>query len=289
MKKKLQKITSLLALMVVIITQSIAVNAANNASMKLIPPDIRISEVTFSEYDLLKDSLSKEEMNQLVLEKIMQKSNKGNRFFIGLDVQDLTVESIDSLSDAQIRSLGWASCTLYHWFLSHDYNPNLGQYGTTEARIGYTWSWDEKPVFTFTDIIGFGWQADNVMTIDPSGSYSTTSYYTVHNPNVFGTNIGEVTNDFKQYQGGCVSDNIDFEKAFFPGHGEVVFGYAKTGWGILKLTTSGECINVAVSYRYGHKRVTVGSPSIAYPWGISFAFSSVSDTYEHEIQASHLK
>lgn len=290
MKKKMQKTLSILTLMMLIISQSHSVNASNtfrdidpdrNSPDAIIAPQATRNRTVIYEYDCLKQVLSEKKINKILLEKVKKESL--NKKSLGLNkimlTQEIDEKIIASLTPNQKRA-SFSQCVLEHGINFHAYLPSQNK---TVAYIDFSWEWSSEPNWRLTDIVGFGWQSDTVMTL-VSDSLSTKHLIKYYR-GVSETYKSSEQHGFTQYQGSCISDNITMQ---IDGSFSEEYSYAKKGSGEFKLTTAGECRNLAVSFKYGHQMIGFGNPYIAYPFGISFELKSVSSTVEDEIASSHL-
>ncbi|MGE5370683.1 MAG: hypothetical protein ACM3QZ_01730 [Solirubrobacterales bacterium] len=159
-------------------------------------------------------------------------------------------------SEAQVRAL---SATLS---LSCSTSQYFYRSGKTYAVVNYSWSWNQMPFFTMTDILGIVWNPSFYQT--PNNSNDTQTISTYIGSSYVGTYRQSIS---------CKA----------PGHGAGVEfpllidewsnKWAKSATGKIYLAASGYVPEFGVRVSYGHTTINAGSPSISFPAGLSISFS----------------
>ncbi|WP_273327641.1 hypothetical protein [Vallitalea guaymasensis] len=284
MKIRILKLISLLTLMVIVCNQSIKVNAStDDRDMDRYAPDAIIAPKSnpvttiVYEYDMIKEVKNEDEIDEMILDKMKSKDINSNIFKLYnnsiVDSKMLAKSYISMLSEDAKRDY-FAKCTITHKINFHAYLPSMNK---TVAYIDFNWEWDIQPDWRRTDMIGFGWDAIMHKAVSDSEKHYIKYYKGLY----AGEYASMVEQQFTQYEGNCLSDKIDMQNSRME--------WAKEGRGEFKLDAAGEVINLGVSYKYGHQRLSISSsPSISYPFGIGFTIKHVQDTIKSELAVSHL-
>ena len=157
----------------------------------------------------------------------------------------------------------------------------LGELVKTSKRVGviYTWSWDCQPVICLTDCVALSWEGtytaggSNNMALDTYNSFATVNYYYT-NPNQ------------KQFKYSLQSNNI-YRGAYmsFPEEKYIDAWYYWAKYGALFVYTDlvNQNANAPKLYElnthaeYAHYIVSLSSPTVSFPYGISISFTGKPD------------
>lgn len=138
---------------------------------------------------------------------------------------------------------------------------------STYSQINFRtdWTWSSAPVNLFKDVLAVPWTEGMYLDTASSYTYGQYSYYDEWDETLYQTYSTTVTPDLNK--GASIK--------FSMGYHDIEFGglYSKKGKFGYKLFKSSLVNEVAVQPNYGHSTISVTSPTVAFPWGLSVEFS----------------
>lgn len=249
-----------------------------------------LSQTVTNEYDLYKDFQNKSD-EQLVKEGYTQekikelksldykgKIKKKAERLAKVDIKKLeemgyTKDQIKDIkqftgTEEQIYSL---SATLA---LSTYYGASSKSSTYSQINFRTDWTWSSAPYWLLEDILAVPWSEGMYLDTGSSSTYGQYSYYDEFAETFYQTYSTTVTPDLNK--GASIKFDTGYHDSDFGGL------YAKKGKFGYKLFKSTLLNEVAVQPTYGHTTVSVGSPSVSFPAGLSVSFS-----YQTSAEASN--
>lgn len=146
---------------------------------------------------------------------------------------------------------------------------------TNQFRILYTTTWDDRPIFTYNDIIAIGFVAYNSSSVPIGMKYDETPSCNVQ------TYSGSNLKGTKSYTPDTITTNsVSFK---FP-MTTIQPDYAKITSGSVRISTvsnSNNLYRLSFIFAYGHTVIGIGSPSVDFSVtgiSVSLSFSFTTET-----------
>ncbi|EHQ88590.1 hypothetical protein [Desulfosporosinus youngiae] len=133
--------------------------------------------------------------------------------------------------------------------------------------VSFDWSWSSEPFWLLQDIIGSGWSPDFSLVTSTSSSYQKVRY----KRNTTGATWTS-TKPFTLSNLNCAQSSFAMSGGHDPNWDW--YDWADSGSGYVKVTKAGKVRDMQMRIAYGHSQITTSNPSLGYPWGIYFTFSS---------------
>lgn len=248
-----------------------------------------VKQVT--EYDLLKDlqKLNMEELKEngyedteieiiknMDVEKEIRKEIKRRiklrkKELKNMGYRDEEIEKLKKLTgdeDFEMIIFSLAQVTVYNELRNHYYKVSEN---TTYFLVDFGWSWDKAPFWLLSDALGIGWNGD----FHPNNNLSTS--YNYHYKRY--RNQSDWA-DYKLTKEQLSEKEINTCEDKFDLNGFYGVDYwVQEGWGTMALSQTNRMDNAKFSCKYGHNEIGA-SPTINYPWGVGFSFTSAESVFQ---------
>ena len=213
------------------------------------------------------------ELEEVILQAFFERSNLpsdtlSNMGYTMKDIQKMkNLTGNETLSDIEALAVS-AKVTCYNTLKSHYYEKSTNK---THFIVSYGWEWNKTPLMQLTDCIGIGWNQDFSIKSDASSSYN--KHYKVYINRNNSSDKKSINTTLKEKQLQTIEDKFSVSTEY-----NLKYYDIKSGSGIMYLIQEGKANNAKFSMKYGHN--TIGtSPSIGYPWGVSFSFSNAESIF----------